>query len=220
LEVHEAGDGVDDVSERGAEPPRAGLPEPRDRAVHDVGPDRADGVVVTPEPADHARREILDEDVGVAREVEHDVAPAGLREVERDALLAGIDPREVGGLVAAGLELVRAPTHLVALARPLHLDDPCSQVREQAGAVGAGEHAGQIEDDQAPEGQGIVAHRRSIAEGPVPLPRTRATTATRVAPRLTDAASVNRTKTRVAAGSNGMAPCAVKKTAIARSPVA
>ncbi len=73
---------------------------------------------------------------------------------------------------AAGLELVRTPAHLVSLSRPLDLDDASPQVREEAGAVGAGEHAGQVEDDQAREGQVIGAHRRSIADGnPLPSPR-------------------------------------------------
>jgi hypothetical protein len=69
------------------------------------------------------------------------------------------------------LEVVLA--HVVALARPLDLDHPRAQIGEQAGAVGAGEDAGEIEDYQIGQGQigrgkvgervGSVAHRASIA---------------------------------------------------------
>ena len=57
--------------------------------------------------------------------------------------------------------------HVVALAGPLDLDHARAQVGEQPRAVGAGEHAGEIEDDQI--GQGQIdsgpgsAHRASIA---------------------------------------------------------
>ena len=166
LEVHEAGDGVDDVGECRPEPPRAGLAEARDGAVDDVGLDRAHRLVVAAEPADDAGHEVLDEDVGPAGEVEQDLAAPRAREIEAHALLARVHPREVRALVvAARLELMRAPAHLVALARTLHLDDAGAEVGEEARAIGTGEDAGEIEDDQAVERQRVVAHRRSIATG-------------------------------------------------------
>jgi len=51
LEVHEPGDGADDVGEGGAVPPRPRLAESGDGAVHDVGPDGAHRFFVTDTPA-------------------------------------------------------------------------------------------------------------------------------------------------------------------------
>ncbi len=53
---------------------------------------------------------------------------------------------------------MRVPPHLVALDRPLDLDHARAQVREQARAVGAGQHAGEIEDQQVGQRAGRVAH--------------------------------------------------------------
>ena len=163
LEVHHSRDGVHDVGEGGTELPRPRLPEAGDRAVHDVGLDAADGLVVAAEPAHHAGHEVLDEDIDALGQLEHEVAASRIREIDADALLPGVHAREVRALIVPPrLDLVRAAAHLVALARTLHLDDARAEIGEQPRAVRAGEDAGEIEDDQAVERQISGGHRRSI----------------------------------------------------------
>src|SRR5712692_1772394 len=77
LEVHESGDGVGDVREGGAEPPRAALAESRDRAIDDAGLDLTDDRVVAAEAGGHARREVLDENIGVAGDIDDHATPLG-----------------------------------------------------------------------------------------------------------------------------------------------
>src|SRR5216683_1300174 len=140
------------------------MPEARDRAVDEVGLDRCHRGVAQAELLDDAGGEVLDEHVGHAAEVGDHPAALRVAQVDRHALLARVDADEVGGLVGAprlDLEVVLA--HVVAVAGPLDLDDPRAQVREQAGAVGAGQDAGEIEDHEVGEGPGGVAHRPSIA---------------------------------------------------------
>ena len=163
LEVHEPRDGVGDVGEGGAEPPGAALPESRDRAIDDVGLDLADGGVVAAEASGHAGREVLDEDVGVPGDVHDHRAPLGIGEIQRHALLAGVDAGEIGALVpAAGLELVHVVARLVAVARPLDLDDARPHVREQPGAVRAGQDTSEIQDEEARQGKRIVGHHAGL----------------------------------------------------------
>ena len=90
----------------------------------------------------------------MARQVEQQREAAGIREIQRHAFLACVHAGEVGALVvSAGLDLMRARRMVVALDRALDLDDARAEVRQQAGAVGAGEDAGQVEDGHAQEGQ-------------------------------------------------------------------
>ncbi len=164
VEVHHPGGRVDDVGEGLALAPRAGLAEARDRAVDEIGLDRGHRGVAQAELLDDAGGEVLDEDVGDPAEIGDDPAALRVAQVHRDAFLAHVDADEVGGLVgAARLDLEVVLPHVVALARPLDLDHARAQVGEQARAVGAGEHAGEIEDDQIREWAGDVAHRASIA---------------------------------------------------------
>jgi hypothetical protein len=86
----------------------------------------------------------------VAGEPQDHLAALGPAQVDRHALLARVDAREVGGLVLApGLDLVRVAPHLVALDRSLDLDHARPQVGEQARAVGAGQDAGEVDDHEA-----------------------------------------------------------------------
>jgi hypothetical protein len=150
--VHHAGGCIDDVREGGAEPPGAGLAEARDRAVDEIRLHRGERLVVGAQARGHTGREVLDDDVGCPRQVEHDRARLRAGEVERNALLAGIAADEVGTLVVAVVfELVGPAAHFVAAAGLLDLDDARAQVGEQARAVRAGEDARQVEDDEAIE---------------------------------------------------------------------
>src|SRR5262252_2475916 len=92
-------------------------------------------------------------------EVEHYLKTVGTGEIDGHTLLARVDAREVAALIgAARLELLHVDARLVARAGPLHLDDARAHVGEESRAVGAGEHAGEIHDEQAVQRERIVAH--------------------------------------------------------------
>ena len=162
LEVHEAGDRVDDVGEGRPRAPRAGLPEARDGAVDDVGLQGAERRVVAVEPRHDPGHEILHDDLGHHRQVLDDRLAFGTRQIDADALLAGIHPREIAALVASpGLELEVVAAHLVALALALDLDDASAEVAQQTRAVGSGQDAGQIQDGDAGQRQIFGLHESS-----------------------------------------------------------
>jgi hypothetical protein len=105
----------------------------------------------------------LDHHVGVRGQILHDGLPLGPGEIDADALLAGVDPGEIAGLVAAaGLELHIVAPHVVALALALDLDHAGAQITEQARAVGSGQDAGQIQDEDAGQRK-IVGLHESVA---------------------------------------------------------
>src|SRR5262249_31701457 len=79
------------------------------------------------EALDRARREIVDEDVGAIDEPLARAPVARLLEVEDDASLSAIQPREVGGHPVQRA-IVRARG--IAAIRPLDLDDVGAEVRE------------------------------------------------------------------------------------------
>src|SRR2546428_371389 len=102
-------------------------------------------------------------------------APAPVRarrhraaKIEPETLLADVDAGEVRALIVpAGLELQVPLAHVIAAGRPLDLDDARAEVGEEPCAVRSGEHAREVEDDEAGEGSSLVTHRRSIARGSV-----------------------------------------------------
>jgi len=131
---------------------RSALAEARDRAVDQLRADRAQRGAVQPVLRHHAGREVLDHDIGAAHQVEHQLAGARVGQIDRDAALAGVHAREVGALVGAiGQQLHAGIAHFVAFARTLDLDDGGAEVGEQPGAVGACQHAGEVEDGEASE---------------------------------------------------------------------
>ncbi len=163
VEMHEARGGVDDVRESGALAPGARLAEAGDGAVDQVRVDGGHGVVVDAEARGDPGGEVLHRDVGLAREVADDLARVGPSEVEAEAFLADIDPREVAALVVAPrLELEVALAHVVAAAGALDLDDARAEVGQETGAVRPGEDTCEVEDHEVREGSGEVGHRRSI----------------------------------------------------------
>ena len=167
LQVHDARHRVDDVMERRLMTERPALAEAGDRAVDELGLHRRQRGVVAAELRDDARKEILDDDVGGAREIQHDLAGFGMREIERQARLARVDPDEVRGLIGpAGFHLRVAASRVVAFARALDLDHARAQIGEQPCAVRAGQHAREVENGETGEKRVVRAgHGWSPARG-------------------------------------------------------
>src|SRR5215475_12002190 len=78
-------------------------------------------------------------------------------EIDRDALLARVQPHEVAALIGTTrLQLDHRIADLVAFVRPFDLDDPRAEVCQQPRAVGPREHSSEIDDDDTGE-QGLAS---------------------------------------------------------------
>ena len=121
--------------------PAAGGPEARDRGVDQPRVVGRDGLVVQPVLGHAARAQVLDEDVGAARELLAHRDVLGVAQVERDRALPAVDAEVVGRRLVA---LRRRPgARLVALRR-LDLDHLGTQVRQQHRRVGPGQHPREV----------------------------------------------------------------------------
>jgi hypothetical protein len=95
------------------------------------------------QPPGRARREVLDEDVGLFEQACQDLSCALLLEIQGQGLLGVVEPDEVAreplhrGVVGAG-EVPRL--------RSLHLYDPRAEVGELAGGEGGGDRLLQSDD--------------------------------------------------------------------------
>ena len=114
--------------------------------MHELWKFRAQHVVADAPFVERARLEILDQDVGGLQHLHQHRAAAFGGEVEADRALVAVDADEIGGvLVVEG----RAPVaHLVAGGR-LDLDHVGAVVGEDLRAIGAAEHAREIDHAQA-----------------------------------------------------------------------
>ncbi len=129
---------------------RAGLAEAADRAVEDVGSHRPHRFVVDAELVDDSRPEVLDDQVGVARQPQEDLASLVGLQVEGDAALAAVGH---GAGVALPADLGLEATRVVAGDGLLDLDDVRAELGQHHRGVGAGEEPGQVEDAEAVERQ-------------------------------------------------------------------
>ena len=100
--------------------------------------------------------EVLDDRIGGSGQPAHDLARAGMLEVEGGGTLAGIDGEEQRG--HAGLDEARVrggaqTAALVAAGPVLDLDHVGAEQRQLLRAIGAGKHLGEIDNPHPPERQ-------------------------------------------------------------------
>ena len=126
---------------------RPALAEAGDAAVDEPRVDRAQLVVVDPEPTLDVGAVVLDDHVGVLRELLEDRHALGLAQVQRDAALVAVQVLEVEPVAIAAHAVAGAP------AGHLDLDGLGAPVDELAHARRAGARAGEIEDVVAAEGE-------------------------------------------------------------------
>jgi len=137
----------------------ARLAKARGRSHHEARVARVQRLPAVAEALHGAGTKVLDENVGAAQQALEDGAVPGVLQVERDALLAAIQRRKVGGApIDEGPDLAR----VVTTAGRLDLDDARTQIRQHQGAEGAREDARQIDDQDAGERAGRVHSRRTI----------------------------------------------------------
>ena len=113
------------------------------------------------QPLDRARREILDEHVGFARHVEHQLLAGGRLEIDGDRLLVGVEDEEVEG-IALGVRQDRATG--VACVRVLDLDDLGTEPGQGLGAGWAGLELREIQHAHPAETvQGYLSCRHVVS---------------------------------------------------------
>ena len=121
-----------------------------DRAMDDPRVERPQGFIIEAEALQGFGHEILDDDIGAAHQLAHQLGPARARHVEGDRLLVAID-REVIGGDAAHAGRRPFPGLIAALGR-LHLPDLGAQIGQGHGAPWPRQHPGEIEDLDAFQG--------------------------------------------------------------------
>jgi hypothetical protein len=147
---HEAAHALRDLIHAGPIAIGPALPEAGDAAIDQPRIERAQVLVVDPEPPLDVRSIVLDHDVGLARQPLEDGHALGLAQVQRHRLLVAVQVLEV--------EPVAVAAHAVApaAARHLDLDRAGAPVDELTNAGGAGARPRQIEDGEARERQGLI----------------------------------------------------------------
>ena len=130
----------------------ARITEAADRGIDEGRIQFCQFLVAKSQPLHDARPEILDQHMGGA----HEIADLGLRllglEVEDDAFLAAVQAHEIARPVA--LLVIGAPRAVAAAGVTLgafDLDDLGTVVGEHHGAIGAGQHAAEIQHADAGE---------------------------------------------------------------------
>jgi hypothetical protein len=97
--------------------------------------------------------EVLDQHVGVARQLANDLLPLGSRDIDGQRALVAVGAQEIGGLarrlaIAVGQPRRPPAARVVAAAGPLDLDYLGAEVGQQLTGPGAGENARQVEHAQ------------------------------------------------------------------------
>ena len=116
--------------------------------------------------AQHPRREVVEQDVGLAEQVEEHLAALRLRQVERQRPLAAVDdverPRAVPPVPGRGVveeRVAEQRARLVEAVRRLDLDDLGPEVGEERAHVGHGEHGREVDDAQPRQGRPAALSR-------------------------------------------------------------
>ena len=162
-QAHQPGDGLDDEIVAGQRRAGRGAAEPADRGVDDRRVDGRHGLVVEAETGQAAGLEVLDEDVGAARELARRGQVTGILEIQRDRPLIAVDAEVIRRDPVPDRRL---PGTGIVTARTLHLDNLGPQVRQQHGRVRPGQDPGEIRHQQP--GQ-RPARRPAVPVGPGPL---------------------------------------------------
>ena len=113
-------------------------------AVDDAGVDLFQHIIAQAELFHGAGTIVLDHHIGLLHHLLENLLGLGILQVQGDAVLAAVEVGVVNALVID--EGAHAPA-VIALAGLLDLDDRGAHVRHQSPAVGTGQHAGQVQND-------------------------------------------------------------------------
>ncbi len=126
------------------------LPVGRDRAADEPRVEGAEARGVTPELGHNAGPEVIPHHVRDADQIVEHLAPFGLRQIQRHALLVPVDGEEVGALPIGKKGRPHDP-HRVPAVRLLDLQHLRPKVGHQHGAVRPGQHPGEVQHPHAGE---------------------------------------------------------------------
>ena len=121
--------------------------------IHQARTQRRQRRIVQPIAPERADREVLQQHIGLLRQLTDQRLAGGFAQVDRDRLLAAVEGQEIGRFAATraadmGLEAAR----LVAAAGLLDLDDGRAQLGQDHRGKGAGQHPRQVQYRDAFEG--------------------------------------------------------------------
>ena len=147
-ERHDAGHRLDDVVVGGAVGVRAVEPVAGERDADDLRINLTQHVVGETELPDRARPEIGDERVGARDDPMEIGAAGGGGEIERDALLAAVEAREIG---VVRPDAMRADVARDVAFGRLDLDHLGAEIGEHQAAIRPGQHVADLDDANAGE---------------------------------------------------------------------
>ena len=124
-------------------------PIARSRAVDQPRIDGAENGIADAQTIEHARRVVLDQHVGLCRELFQNRHPFRRLQVEADVALVGVEHRERDRVALAD---AGAMTHRLAVRR-LDLDDGRAGLRHQEAGIRTLIHLAEVDDDHAFERQ-------------------------------------------------------------------
>jgi hypothetical protein len=146
-QAHDAAHGLEDGVVAATLRKRAGLPEAGAGHVDDARVDGADRRIVEAVALERADREILQENVGAARQRADDVLALFGAQVDGDRLFRTVEREVVSAFVAAvPLDERLEGAGLVAAPRLLDLDHGRAQLGQDHAGERAGQHPREIED--------------------------------------------------------------------------
>src|SRR5699024_5837493 len=123
--------------------------ETGDGGVYQVRPATRHGLRIQTVLGQTARLEILHEDIGAVDDVIGGLKVRRVLQIQHHRILVAVDREVVGAHPVARRG---DPGAGVIAVGGFHLDHGGAQIREQHGAVGSGEHAGEVCNDYALEG--------------------------------------------------------------------
>ena len=135
---------------------RPGVAESRAGGIDEARVDRGQGLCADAVAVEGARREVLEQDVGVASQIAQQVATGIRFEVQGHGLLVAVQHHE-----RVTHERVPGSAHAFAAGR-FDLDDPCAGHGEQVAAIGSVVNLPEVEDGDAREGLAFQLHIQGL----------------------------------------------------------
>jgi hypothetical protein len=149
-DTHQASHALNQEVVAGAGRVRPVLSKAGDRAISEFGVERTHAVLLEAVGGQATALEVLDQHVGVARQLANDLLPLGSGGVDCQRALVAVGAQQTGGLarrlaIAVGQPRRPPAARVVATTGPLDLDRLGAEVDQQLPGPGAGENASQVE---------------------------------------------------------------------------
>ena len=157
--AHQAAHGLAHDVVAGALAEGAGVAEAGAGAVDDAGVDLLQHVIAQAQLLHGAGAVVLDDHIGLLHHLLEDLLGLGVLQVQGDTHLAAVEVRIVNALIVD--KGAHAPA-VIALAGLLDLDDRGAHIRHQRTAIGAGQHTGQVQNNDAFQQSFFLLHDKNL----------------------------------------------------------